>query len=37
VPSRRTARIQESHITISHAICEIVEFELERWEHEQRR
>ena len=25
VPSRRTSRIQESHITISHAICEVVE------------
>ena len=28
VPSRRTARIQEAHITISHAICEIVEADL---------
>lgn len=25
VPSRRTSRIQESHITISHAICEAVD------------
>jgi D-sedoheptulose 7-phosphate isomerase len=30
VPSRRTARIQESHITISHTICEVVETELAR-------
>ena len=34
VPSRRAARIQESHITISHAICEVVEEELERFERE---
>jgi len=32
VPSRRTARIQESHITISHAVCEVVELELARLE-----
>ena len=32
VPSKRTARIQEAHITISHAICEIVETELARRE-----
>ena len=32
VPSRRTARIQESHITISHAVCEVVEAELARLE-----
>ncbi len=25
VPSRRTARIQEAHITICHALCEVVE------------
>ncbi len=25
VPSRETARIQESHIMIGHAICELVE------------
>ena len=25
IPSKSTARIQESHITIIHAICEIVE------------
>lgn len=28
VPSTRTARIQEAHITIGHAICEVVETEL---------
>ena len=28
VPSNRTARIQESHITILHAICEVVEVAL---------
>ena len=28
VPSRRTSRIQEAHITISHAICEVVEADL---------
>jgi D-sedoheptulose 7-phosphate isomerase len=28
VPSSRTSRIQEAHITICHAICEIVEAEL---------
>ena len=32
VPSRRTARIQESHITISHAVCEVVEAEMARLE-----
>jgi D-sedoheptulose 7-phosphate isomerase len=36
VPSTRTARIQESHITISHAICEIVENAVELWEPEAR-
>ena len=30
VPSKVTARIQESHITISHAICELVEEEFSR-------
>ena len=28
VPSRDTARIQESHILIGHILCEIVECEL---------
>jgi D-sedoheptulose 7-phosphate isomerase len=28
VPSTRTARIQEAHITICHAVCEVVEAEL---------
>jgi len=28
VPSRRTARIQEAHITICHVICELIEAEL---------
>jgi D-sedoheptulose 7-phosphate isomerase len=28
VPSRRTSRIQEAHITISHALCEVVEADL---------
>ncbi|MBI5031573.1 MAG: D-sedoheptulose 7-phosphate isomerase [Chloroflexi bacterium] len=28
VPSRNTARIQEAHITIAHALCEIIEQEL---------
>ena len=28
VPSRRTARIQESHITICHALCEAIESSL---------
>lgn len=28
IPSSETARIQESHITIIHIICEIVEYEL---------
>jgi len=30
VPSRRTSRIQEAHITISHALCEVVEADLFR-------
>lgn len=28
VPSSRTSRIQEAHITISHALCEVVEADL---------
>jgi D-sedoheptulose 7-phosphate isomerase len=28
IPSTRTARIQESHITIGHIVCELVELEL---------
>lgn len=32
VPSRETARIQESHIMIGHIICEIVECEYFGWE-----
>jgi D-sedoheptulose 7-phosphate isomerase len=28
VPSAKTARIQEVHITIGHIICELVEHEL---------